>query len=85
MMLDDDDYYDIVGIGVFGIGGGVEVPTGCIGFICIYFRPWLWLCWRIRSSATFYADTFAAAFVLLSSSYDRCYPVVLVFTSSYCY
>jgi len=21
MMLDDDDYYDIVGIGVFGIGG----------------------------------------------------------------
>jgi len=28
MMLDDDDYNDIVGIGVFGIGGVVEVPTG---------------------------------------------------------
>ena len=28
LILDDDDYDDYVGVNVFGIGGGVELPTG---------------------------------------------------------
>ena len=47
--------------------GAVSVlPMGCIYFICIYFRKWLWLCWRIRTSATIYLD--ALAFVNFSLS-----------------
>jgi len=85
MMLDDDDYYDIVGIGAFGIGCGVEVPTGCIFFRYICFRPWLWLCWRIRSSTPFYSDAVASVLVLLSSPNDRCYPVAFAFALLHCY
>ena len=28
LMLDDDDDDDSVGVNIFGIGGGVELPTG---------------------------------------------------------
>jgi len=62
-----DDYDDnFVGVGVFGIRCGVEVPTG---FIC--FRPWL-LCWRVRSSAPFYSGSVASVnFALSLSSLTR--------------
>jgi len=44
--------------------GAVSVlPTGCI---C--FRPWLWLCWRIRSSAPFYSDALTSVNFSLSLS-----------------
>jgi len=41
MMLDDGDYYDIVGIGVFGLGA--EIPTGVLNSDRV-----LQLCWLRR-------------------------------------
>ena len=43
LMLDDDDDDYYVGVGVFGIGGGVELSTG--GDLSLSDRG-CWLCWR---------------------------------------
>ena len=40
---DDDDDDDYVGVGIFGIGGGVELPTG--DDLLLSDRGH-WLCWR---------------------------------------
>jgi len=42
------------------------IPTGWICFRCICFRPWMWLCWRIRSSTPFYLDAIASVNFSLS-------------------
>jgi len=43
LILDDNDDNYYVGIGVFGIEGGVELPTG--GDLSLSDRG-RWLCWR---------------------------------------
>ena len=48
------------------LGAASVILTGSICFRCIYFRPWLWLCLRIRSSATFYSDDAASVNFSLS-------------------
>ena len=78
LMLDDDDDDDSVGVNVFGIGGGVEIPTegvcsltvavGSVGGGAI---PCIWMLFLLLS------------FLLPSSFRDRCHWVS--FASSLCY
>ena len=42
LMIDDDYDDDSMGVNVFGIGGGVELPTG--GLCSLYRGRWLF--WR---------------------------------------
>jgi len=35
LMLDDDDDDDFVGVNVFGIGGGVKLPTGGVSSLTV--------------------------------------------------
>ena len=48
-MLDDDDDDDSIGVNVFGIGGGVELP---IGGVCSIYRS-RWLCMTEELSLVF--------------------------------
>ena len=62
LMLDDDNDNDdnYVGVGLFDIGGGVELPTGS-GLLLS--DPGRWHCWRRRR--LFYSNAVAAAFVVV--------------------
>jgi len=78
LMLDDDDDDDSVGVNVFGIGGGVEFPTGGVCSLTVGVGsvgggsvPCIWMMLLLLS-------------FLLSSSFRDCY-YWLSFASLLCY